>query len=102
MHYLRGEALRLALASTALLLLVLSVPAAAGTVAESRPAPQCRADELSGEDSEAGPYYPALDASIPGLWRHLLSFEEPFVRVPGAPALLPESPAPAEVSTTGR
>jgi hypothetical protein len=101
MNYLRGEVLCLALASTALLL-TLSVAGAAEPAAEPRPDPQCRAGGLSGGEDGVGPFFPEIDASIPGLWRHVLSFEEPFLRVPGVPALLPQSPAPAEVSTEGR
>ena len=110
MNYLPSEALdltirllaRSAVAAAALLLVAPSIPGAAESDGNAQPAPQCRTHSLATGEGEAGPSYPAVDASIPGWWRQELALDSPHPRVPGTLTILPQGSAPAEVSTESR
>lgn len=110
MTYFRSEALDLAIhrlarstvAATALLLVLSSVPGAAGPGGTSPSAPQCRADGLAIGEEDPGPFHPLIDASIPGWWRQELTFDSPHARIPSTLSVLPQIQMPAEVSTDGR
>jgi hypothetical protein len=110
MTYFRSEAphlpsrflVRFAALAIAMLLAAPSAPGAGGSDGNARPGPQCGVDGLAASAGEFGRPFPAIDASIPGWWRHELAFEGPHRRVPGTLSVLPQGPAPEEVSTEGR
>ena len=90
---------RLVVVAAVLLLVSPSVPGAAELDGDEQPAPQCSVTGQVTGAGEARSIYPALDASIPGLWRQDLALAGPHQRVPGTLAVMPQSPAPATDKT---